>query len=65
MANHVHEFRAHNSPWTEMFAHQARREETTHQAMHSPSADEQAPTREALADVYNRDDQRDNTSKRF
>ena len=51
------EFLAHNSPWTEMFNAQIDREEaaSSRSMTMADAQDEQQPTHDALADVYNRD----------
>jgi hypothetical protein len=55
MKTRKHHFQSHNSPWTETFAlHCAREDADANQAMGSKADQEQQPTHEALADVYNR-----------
>jgi hypothetical protein len=58
------EFLAHNSPWTEMFNAQIDREEaaSSRSMTLADAQDEQQPTHDALADVYNRDTE---NGKRF
>lgn len=55
MKTQKHHFQSHNSPWTETYAlHCAREDADANQAMGSKADQEQQPTHEALADVYNR-----------
>ena len=58
------EFQSHNSPWTEMFNAQVDREEAASSRFMTmtDAQDEQQPTHDALADVYNRDTE---NGKRF
>ena len=64
MSNHKQEFLAHNSPWTEIYDMHCDREDSDATASMQHTTEEQQPTLNALADVYNRDDA-DTDSKRF
>jgi hypothetical protein len=64
MATHKHEFQSHNSPWTEIYDMHCDREDTSTTAPMPNPQEEQQPTLNALADVYNRNDT-DAQSKRF
>ncbi|MDQ7024539.1 MAG: hypothetical protein Q9P01_11820 [Anaerolineae bacterium] len=66
MSTQLYEFQSHNSPWTEMFDMYCQREEMAESmSMQEDTQAEQQPTRDALADVYNRDTKTDTQSKRF
>lgn len=65
MSTQMHEFQSHNSPWTEMFDMHCQREETAEDMPMQDTQTEQQPTRDALADVYNRQDETDTHRKRF
>ncbi len=56
------EFYAHNSPWTEVYDQHCQQEEAAASGL--SAADEQAPTLNALEDVYNREDNADTYHKR-
>lgn len=64
MTTHMQEFQSHNSPWTEMYDMHCERENAAAEMSMADQRAEQEPTMNALADVYNRDDAKDN-SKRF
>lgn len=57
-----YEFHSNNSPWTEMFNAQLDREEAASSHSMTDAQDEQQPTHDALADVYNKDTE---NGKRF
>ncbi|MEL6403414.1 MAG: hypothetical protein AAFR81_03535 [Chloroflexota bacterium] len=56
MGTKKQEFQAHNSPWTEVYAMHCEREQASAEAHMSNAQAEIEPTRNALADVYNRDE---------
>lgn len=65
MTTHTQEFQSHNSPWTEMYDMYCEHEDSAATAAAMQTAqEEQQPTLDALADVYNRHDT-DTHSKRF
>lgn len=63
MTTQKQESQSHNSPWTEMYDMHCDREDTAATSTPNPQ-EEQQPTLNALADVYNRHDT-DTQSKRF
>ena len=64
MSTQKQEFHSHNSPWTEVYDMHCQREDTGADMMTSTENEEQKPTLDALADVYNRE-MKDTNSKRF
>ncbi len=56
MKTKKYEFQSHNSPWTELYAQFCQHESATSRATSSVKQEEQAPTQEALASVYSRQD---------
>lgn len=64
MTTQKQEFQSHNSPWTEMYDMHCEREDRAATAPMQSSQEEQQPTLNALADVYNRH-HTETQSKRF
>jgi hypothetical protein len=64
MTTQKQEFQSHNSPWTELYDMHCNREDSAATAPMPNKQEEEQPTLNALAAVYNRHDA-DTRSKRF
>jgi len=65
MSTQKQEFHSYNSPWTEIYDMHCQHETLATGTATPQKSEEQEPTQNALADVYNRNTAANNHSKRF